>query len=143
MDPTLFRRSNGKHLMLVQIYVDDIIFGSTDSSMVQDFANLMINHFQMSMNRESSFLLGLQVKQTNQGIFIHQEKYILKYTFKASARFQSKPSASKSANDFGSSSSTTPDGGSNSKRQEDDATTKPGPSNHPFFSLVSSTTLRI
>ena len=62
--------------MLVQIYVDDIIFGSTDSSMVADFAKLMVSRFQMSMNRELSFFLGLQVKQTNKGIFIHQEKYI-------------------------------------------------------------------
>ena len=62
--------------MLVQIYVDDIISGSTDTSMVADFAKLMISQFQMIMNRELSFFLGLQVKQTNQGIFIHQEKYI-------------------------------------------------------------------
>ena len=76
IDPTLFRRSNGKQLMLFQIFVDDIIFGSTDSSMVADLAKLMINRFQMSMNRELSFFLGLQVKHTNRGIFIHQEKYI-------------------------------------------------------------------
>lgn len=43
LDPTLFRRSNGKHLMLVQIYVDDIIFGSTDSLMVADFSKLMVS----------------------------------------------------------------------------------------------------
>ncbi|XP_042753194.1 secreted RxLR effector protein 161-like [Lactuca sativa] len=61
---------------MVQIYVDNIIFGSTDSSMVADFAKLMIYRFQMSMNRELSFFLGLQVKQTNRGFFIHQEKYI-------------------------------------------------------------------
>ena len=75
VDPTLFRRSNDKHLMLVQIYVDDIIFGSSDDTMVAEFANLMINKFQMSMNREISFFLGLQIKQIDQGIFIHQEKY--------------------------------------------------------------------
>ena len=45
LDPTLFWRSNGKHLMPVQIYVDDIIFGSTDASMVVDFDKLMINRF--------------------------------------------------------------------------------------------------
>ncbi|XP_052620983.1 uncharacterized mitochondrial protein AtMg00810-like [Lactuca sativa] len=44
--------------------------------MVADFAKLMINRFQMSMNRELSFFLGLQVKQTNREIFIYQEKYM-------------------------------------------------------------------
>ncbi|XP_052621726.1 uncharacterized protein LOC128127306 [Lactuca sativa] len=48
-----------------------------DSSMVADFAKLMVNRFQKSMNRELSFFLGLQVKQTNRRICIHQEKYIL------------------------------------------------------------------
>ncbi|CAH1432412.1 unnamed protein product [Lactuca virosa] len=75
IDPTLFRKANGNHLMLVQIYVDDIIFGSTDQGMVDEFAKLMTNKFQMSMNREINFFLGLQVKQVPQGIFIHQEKY--------------------------------------------------------------------
>ncbi|KAL4573036.1 hypothetical protein LXL04_019829 [Taraxacum kok-saghyz] len=48
VDPTLFRRSNDKHLMLVQIYVDDIIFGSTDPTMVKEFASLMINKLKRS-----------------------------------------------------------------------------------------------
>ncbi|XP_023731201.1 uncharacterized mitochondrial protein AtMg00810-like [Lactuca sativa] len=43
--------------------------------MVDDFARLMTNKFQMSMNREIKFFLGLKVKQIPQGIFIHQEKY--------------------------------------------------------------------
>ena len=76
VDPTLFRKNNDKHLMLIQVYVDDIIFGSTDSSMVEEFSKLMISKFKMSMNRELSFFLGLQVKQVNQGIFIHQERYV-------------------------------------------------------------------
>ena len=62
--------------MLVQIYVDDIILGSTDSMMVANFTKLMVSQFQLSMDRELSFFIGLQVKQTNRGIFIHQEKYI-------------------------------------------------------------------
>ena len=57
--------------MLFQIYVDGIIFGSTDKNMLDDFAKLMTNKFQMRMNREIDFFLGLQVKQVPQGIFIH------------------------------------------------------------------------
>lgn len=62
LNPMLFRRSNGKDLMLVRVYVDDIIFGSTDLMMVADFAKLMVSRFQMSMNHELSFFLKLQVK---------------------------------------------------------------------------------
>lgn len=62
IDPTLFRRVNEKHLMLVQIYVDDIISGLSDQGMVDDFAKPMTNKFQMSMNREINFFLGLLVK---------------------------------------------------------------------------------
>ncbi|CAI9270019.1 unnamed protein product [Lactuca saligna] len=43
LDPTLFQRTNGKHLMLVQIYVGDIIFGSIDPMMVADFSKLMVD----------------------------------------------------------------------------------------------------
>ena len=57
IDPTIFRRSNNKHLMLVHIYVDDIIFGSTNQVMVDNFAKLMTTKFQMSMNREINFFL--------------------------------------------------------------------------------------
>ena len=75
VDPNLFRCSNEKHLMLVQICVDDIIFGSIDPSLVTDFANLLTKKFEMNMNRELSFFLELQVHQSSLGISIHQEKY--------------------------------------------------------------------
>lgn len=78
IDPTHFRRSSEKHLMLLQIYVDDIIFGLTDQVMVDDFTKLMMSMFQMSKNSEINFFLGLQIKQVPQGIFIHQEKYTTK-----------------------------------------------------------------
>lgn len=74
--PTLFWISNVKHLMLVKIYVNDIIFGSIDPMMVTNFAKLMLRRFRMSMNCELSFFLRLQVKKTHLGIFIHQEMYI-------------------------------------------------------------------
>ena len=78
LDPTLLRQSNDKYLMLVQIYVDDSIFGSMDQEMVDEFAKLMTTKFQMSLNREINLFLGPMVKQVPQGIFIHQEKYTTK-----------------------------------------------------------------
>ncbi|XP_016192568.1 uncharacterized protein LOC107633456 [Arachis ipaensis] len=57
------------------VYVDDIIFGSTNEDLCADFAKLMTNEFDMSMMGELNFFLDLQIKQTAEGIFIHQEKY--------------------------------------------------------------------
>ncbi|KAI3510579.1 hypothetical protein L1887_17687 [Cichorium endivia] len=75
VDPTLFRKKVGSHLMLVQIYVDDIIFGSTDPNPSKDFEKLMKSKFQMSMMGKINFFLGLQIKQSKEGIFINQQKY--------------------------------------------------------------------
>ncbi|XP_072074150.1 uncharacterized protein [Arachis hypogaea] len=61
--------------MDVNFYVDDIIFGSANENLCADFAKLMTNEFDMSMMGELNFFLGLQIKQTAEGIFIHQEKY--------------------------------------------------------------------
>ncbi|GKA70519.1 putative ribonuclease H-like domain-containing protein [Tanacetum coccineum] len=62
--------------MLTQVNVDDIIFGSTKSSMVKDFEELMQKEFKMSSMGELTFFLGLQVKQSNGGIFLSQDKYV-------------------------------------------------------------------
>ncbi|KAI3496683.1 hypothetical protein L1887_39054 [Cichorium endivia] len=69
------KKKVGSHLMLVQIYVDDIIFGSTDPSLSKDFEKLMKGKFQMSMMGKINFFLGLQIKQSKEGIFINQQKY--------------------------------------------------------------------
>ncbi|GKC27949.1 ribonuclease H-like domain-containing protein [Tanacetum coccineum] len=58
------------------VYVDDIIFGSTKSSMVKDFEELMQKEFKMSSMGELTFFLGLQVKQTSTGMFLSQDKYV-------------------------------------------------------------------
>ncbi|KAD6454944.1 hypothetical protein E3N88_09650 [Mikania micrantha] len=73
---TLFFKKSNQHIMLVQIYVDDIIFGSTHESLCKDFESLMKSKFEMSSMRELTFFLGLQVKQTPTGIFISQSKYV-------------------------------------------------------------------
>ncbi|GKC25787.1 putative ribonuclease H-like domain-containing protein [Tanacetum coccineum] len=65
-------------ILLVQIYVDDIIFGSTKKQMSNEFEILMHDKFQMSYMGELSFFLGLQVKQKSDGIFISQDKYVAK-----------------------------------------------------------------
>ncbi|GJY35359.1 retrovirus-related pol polyprotein from transposon TNT 1-94 [Tanacetum coccineum] len=60
IDLTLFTRRHGGDILLVQVYVDDIIFGSTNLDFSKRFANLMKNNFEMSMMGELKFFLGLQ-----------------------------------------------------------------------------------
>ncbi|GJS03270.1 retrovirus-related pol polyprotein from transposon TNT 1-94 [Tanacetum coccineum] len=75
VDPTLFTRQAGNDLLLVQIYVDDIIFAATDTALCNEFANLMTTKFKMSMIGQMSFFLGLQISQSPRGIFLNQSKY--------------------------------------------------------------------
>jgi hypothetical protein len=75
VDNTLFTLQHGTDFLLVQIYVDDIIFGGSSHTLVYRFQEMMENEFQMSMMGELTFLLGIQVTQTKEGIFIHQAKY--------------------------------------------------------------------
>ncbi|GJT19550.1 retrovirus-related pol polyprotein from transposon TNT 1-94 [Tanacetum coccineum] len=75
VDPTLFIRHAGNDILLVQIYVDDIIFTSSNIFMCDEFANQMTNKFKMSMMGQMSFFLGLQISQSPRGIFINQSKY--------------------------------------------------------------------
>ncbi|GJW42431.1 retrovirus-related pol polyprotein from transposon TNT 1-94, partial [Tanacetum coccineum] len=77
IDPTLFTRRHGGDILLVQVYVDDIIFGSTNLDFSKRFANLMKNNFEMSMMGELKFFLGLQVHQSPRGIFISQSQYAI------------------------------------------------------------------
>nr|GEV25122.1 retrovirus-related Pol polyprotein from transposon TNT 1-94 [Tanacetum cinerariifolium] len=64
---TLFTKKKDSNIIIVQIYVDDIIFGSTCQEMCDDFANIMHDQFEMSMMEELNFLLGLQIKQLEDG----------------------------------------------------------------------------
>ncbi|GJW39105.1 putative ribonuclease H-like domain-containing protein [Tanacetum coccineum] len=76
IDQTLFIKSQKGHILLVQIYVDDIIFGSTKKELCEEFEKLMKDKFQMSSMGELTFFLGLQVQQRKKGIFISQDKYV-------------------------------------------------------------------
>ena len=76
IDKTLFYKQHGNDIILVQIYVDDIIFGSTNEKLCQRFSKLMQSRYEMSMMGELTFFLGLQVHQRSEGIFISQAKYV-------------------------------------------------------------------
>nr|GFA50374.1 copia protein [Tanacetum cinerariifolium] len=77
IDPTLFIRRFYDDILLVQVYVDDIIFGSTHPRYIQLFSDLMKSRLKMSMLGEMTFFLGLQVNQSPCGIFINQSNYVL------------------------------------------------------------------
>ncbi|GJU73169.1 retrovirus-related pol polyprotein from transposon TNT 1-94 [Tanacetum coccineum] len=77
VDPTLFIRRQGKDILLVQIYVDDIIFASTTPELCDQFSKIMCSKFKMSMMGKISFFLGLQISQSPRGIFLNQSKYAL------------------------------------------------------------------
>ncbi|KAF5822614.1 putative RNA-directed DNA polymerase [Helianthus annuus] len=76
IDQTLFIKRVGNDQILVQIYVDDIIFGSTSEDLCKEFEKVMKKKFEMSALGEMTLFLGLQVKQSSQGILIHQGKYV-------------------------------------------------------------------
>ncbi|GJS90252.1 putative ribonuclease H-like domain-containing protein [Tanacetum coccineum] len=76
IDKTLFIKKDKGDILLVQVYVDDIIFGSTKNSLCVEFEQMMHKKFQMSSMGELTFFLGLQVMQKDDGIFISQDKYV-------------------------------------------------------------------
>ncbi|GJZ56079.1 putative ribonuclease H-like domain-containing protein [Tanacetum coccineum] len=76
IDKTLFIKKNSRDIILVQVYVDDIIFGSTNKAWCDEFEVLMKGEFEMSAMGELTFFLGLQVTQKSNGIFISQDKYV-------------------------------------------------------------------
>ncbi|GJX61708.1 putative ribonuclease H-like domain-containing protein [Tanacetum coccineum] len=76
IDKTLFIKRHKGDILLVQVYMDDIIFGSTKKELFNAFEKLMHVKFQMSSMGELTFFLGLQVEQKKDGIFISQDKYV-------------------------------------------------------------------
>jgi hypothetical protein len=75
VDKTLFTLNHCNDFLLVQIYMDDIIFAGSSHTLVSGFQKMMEMEFQMSLMGELTFFLGIQVKQTKQDTFIHQAKY--------------------------------------------------------------------
>ncbi|GJR03970.1 retrovirus-related pol polyprotein from transposon TNT 1-94 [Tanacetum coccineum] len=76
VDNTLFTKKRNSHIIIVQIYVDDIIFGSTYQELCNDYSKIMHDEFKMSMMGGLNFFLGLQIKQLEDGIFFNQSKYV-------------------------------------------------------------------
>nr|GEU81726.1 copia protein [Tanacetum cinerariifolium] len=77
IDPMLFIRCFDDDILVVHVYVDDIIFGSTQPRYTQLFSDYMKSRFEMSMMEEMTFFLGLHVNQSPYGIFINQTNYVL------------------------------------------------------------------
>ena len=76
VDTTLFTKIIGDDFFMCPIYVDDIIFGSTNEVFCKEFGDMISREFEMSMIGELSFFLGLQIKQLKDGTFVSQTKYI-------------------------------------------------------------------
>jgi hypothetical protein len=74
-DPTLFTKTCNGDLFVCLIYVDDIIFDSTNQKSCEEFSRVMMQKFKMSMMGELNYFLGFQVKQLKEGTFISQTKY--------------------------------------------------------------------
>jgi hypothetical protein len=72
---TLFLLKQGTDTLLVQIYVDDIIFGGSSHALVAKFSETMSREFEMSIIGELTFFLRLQIRQTRERTFVHQGKY--------------------------------------------------------------------
>jgi hypothetical protein len=75
VDKTLFLLKQGDDILIVQVYVNVIIFGGSSHSLVVRFAEDMSKEFEMSMMGELQFILELQIKHAKEGTFVHQAKY--------------------------------------------------------------------
>jgi hypothetical protein len=102
VDKTLFLLKQGTDILLVQIYMDDIIFGGSSHALVAKFSDTMSREFEMSMMGKLTFFLGLQIKQTRKGTFMHQVKYtkdVLKKFDMGEAKLLSTPMSTTTALD--------------------------------------------
>jgi hypothetical protein len=76
VDKTLFLLRQGDDILIVQVFVDDIVFGGSSHSLVARFVKDISKEFEMSMMGELQFFLRLQIKQAKEGTFVHQAKYM-------------------------------------------------------------------
>jgi hypothetical protein len=71
----LFLLRQGRDILIVQVYMDDIVFGGSSNSLVAKFSGDVGRAFETSMMGLLQFFLGLQIKQSKEGTFVHQAKY--------------------------------------------------------------------
>src|SRR3954470_22619925 len=76
VDTTLFCKTFKKDILICQIYVDDIIFGTSNATLGKEFSKSMQAEFEMSMMGELKYFLGIQFNQTFDGTYVHQTKYV-------------------------------------------------------------------
>eukprot|EP00253_Pinus_taeda_P003787 PITA_03787 len=75
-EPTLYINENDGKIIIVVLYVDDLIFTSNDASLIVDFKAVMKNEFQMTDLGFLRYFLGIEVDQSENGVFISQDKYV-------------------------------------------------------------------
>jgi hypothetical protein len=75
VDPTLFTKKHNSNIFICQVYVDDIIFGSTNDFHCKEFSEIMSKEFEMSMIGDLTFFLDFEVKQMKERNFLSQDKY--------------------------------------------------------------------
>lgn len=76
VDTTLLCTKFKNDILIGQIYMDDIIFGSANAALCKEFAKSMQAKFEMSLMGELKFFMGIQINQNTKGTYIHQSKYI-------------------------------------------------------------------
>nr|GEZ23867.1 copia protein [Tanacetum cinerariifolium] len=94
VDNNLFTKKKSSNLFIVQIYVDDIIFGFTCQDMCDEFSKIMHDEFEMRMMGELNFFFRLQIKQMKVDIFFNQSKPDIMFSVCLCARFQKAPTTS-------------------------------------------------
>ena len=88
-DQTLFIKREDDQLIVAQVYVDDIIFGSTKDELTHSFSKLMQAEFEISMIGKMTHFLRLQIRQQDSGIFLSQSKYAKNFVKKFGLEFAS------------------------------------------------------
>nr|GEV43762.1 copia protein [Tanacetum cinerariifolium] len=142
VDNTLFTKKSKSHLIIVQIYVDDIIFGSTSPNLCDDFTKIMYDEFEISMMGELNFLLGSQIKQMKEGIFFNQSKYV-KEMLKKFGLEDSKPTKTPMSMEIKLTKDDETDSVDSSKYQENPKTTHLEAIKHVFRYIRGTSHLRL
>lgn len=76
VDITLFRKTHKNYILIVQVYVNDINFGSTNAFLFHEFSRTVLAQLEMSLMVELNFFLGIQINQWKEGVYVHQTKCI-------------------------------------------------------------------